>query len=532
MRSQNTLRNGRKEGSMRFLDREWIELADELSRRTPAAGGSPHRVEFVITDPLPDGPDRVALDADLDSGGLWLGRPRAAGESSLRLRLPRSAAARILLGSARQRVEAFDRGDIEAEGYFALLFFVDRMLQQDYGRLLAGLRAATTDGPPAAEPDPPPASAAEEDPDRLAEAEAALPKAMHALRSEIGQSTPGAQLYVSRRGRPLASVGLGECRPGVPYRHDSRTLWYCCAKPVVAVAIGQLWERGLVDPYAPVSRYLPDFTGPGREDMTLVQILTHTTPVPTGADPLHGSLTAPAELRWRRAAAVQAPHRPPRRSINYSQWWSWTLLARVIEAADGRPIDRYLTEEVLGPCDLAATRVRLSDREYDELGDRLPLIHIAGDGRPAQPTWWFATRAGATECLPGVNVRGPMADLGRFFEMLLAGGLAARGRVLAAPTVAALTARHRTGLTDGFGNADWGLGFRLECGHLDPELTGFSSYSSPRSYGHDGLWTAVAFADPEADLAVALHLNGKTGHQTHGDRMRRILDAVYEDVMP
>jgi CubicO group peptidase (beta-lactamase class C family) len=265
--------------------------------------------------------------------------------------------------------------------------------------------------------------------------------------------------------------------------------------------------------------------------MTLDQILTHTTSVPTGADPLHGSLTAPAELRWRRAAAVQAGPGAGGRAVNYSQWWGWTILARVIETVDGRPIDRYLAEDVLGPCDLSATRVRLSDREYDELGDRLPFIHITGDGRPAQPTWWFATRAGATECLPGVNVRGPMADLGRFYEMLLAGGLGGRGRVLAPPTVAALTARHRIGVTDGFGNADWGLGFRLECGHLDPELTSFSSHSSPRSYGHDGLWTAVAFADPEAELTVALHLNGKTGHAAHTDRMRRILDAVYEDVM-
>jgi CubicO group peptidase (beta-lactamase class C family) len=360
----------------------------------------------------------------------------------------------------------------------------------------------------------------------------ALPLTMARLRAELGHSTPGAQLYVSQGGRVVADVGMGEARPGLPFTRRLSPLWYCCAKPLISVAIGQLWERGLLDPFAPVSRYLPDFTGDGREKLTLAHILTHMGPVPTGLDPLHGCIFGADAPRRKLVRELRIPPDGVTGvQVNYSQWWGWVLLADVVEAVDGRPYDRYVEEEILVPVGISgSTRVRLTSEEFQRVGETLPLIYISAAGRPQQPTYWFSTEGGTTCALPGVNTRGPMADLGRFFEVLLAGGQAPGGRIAAPTTIAALTARHRNGIRDAFGNADWGLGFRLECGHIDPELISFSKHSSPRSYGHDGLWTAIVFADPDADLVVALHLNGKTRQDQHRARLDKICDAIYEDL--
>jgi CubicO group peptidase (beta-lactamase class C family) len=527
-----------------FLSPAWLAELDLAFRHLPAEPRSCVRLGLTLSDPPPGTVPGLVLVCDLASGAVRVdgGTDPAAGDPHLRLGY--RDAARLLLGSALDRVRVFESMDTVLVGNFTALFFLDRRLQQDgdgrLGRLRRLAGGLPADLGPIGWPEPPgpatgstPEVESEVEQAAVAGAAEALPATLAALRAELGRSTPGAQLYVSRGGQVLADIGLGEARPGVPFSRRSAPLWYCCGKPLLSLAVGQLWERGLLDPFAPVCRYLPDFTGDRREELTLLQILTHTGPVPTGLDPLHGCLFGPAEPRRRLVRTLRVPPEGVAgQHVNYSQWWSWLLLGDVIEAVDGRPYDRYLVEEILTPLGIAgSTTVRLSEPEFRRRGDTLPVFYISAAGRPAQPTLWFASQAATTCMLPGVNTRGPMADLGRFFELLLAGGRVPGGPRIAAPTtVAAITARHRTGIYDAYGNADWGLGFRLECRQIGPELTSFSRHSSPRAYGHDGLWTATAFADPDADLVVALHLNGKTRQSQHRDRLGRICDAVYADL--
>jgi len=514
-----------------FGSAAWLVAAARLAE--PPTARSTVAVRLRLTDGGPD----LDLRADL-VGGLLSVRPAHGEEPGLVLRLPRQAALALLLGSGRRRVGVFGRGDVEATGNFSLLFFIDSALQEDRAGQVGALRAATSDAPdrpgpfvPAPDPDPGAADA-----DRLAQARAALPRTIRELEREVGTSTPGAQLYVSRGGKPLADVGLGMARPGVAMTHESLPLWYCCAKPLLSVALGRFWEERRFDPHLPLARYLPDFATGGKADITVMQLLTHTGPVPTGADPLHGVVAGPDDERRRRAFALAVP--PSRGAaatrraaeINYSQWWAWFVLAHLIPVIDGRDYETYVEEEILRPCRMDATRVRLTGEDFDAFGERLPLIHVANLGGPPVPTWWWSTREATTRCIPGVNTRGPLRDQGRLLEMLLAGGAGPGGRVLAPETVAALTDRHRRGLHDRYGNADWGLGLRLECRQLGTPYTSFGSHASPRAFGHDGLWTAVAFADPDADLAVAIHLNGKVEHERHRERILRLADAIYLDL--
>ncbi|MFC4472810.1 serine hydrolase domain-containing protein [Streptomyces xiangluensis] len=516
---------------------EWFACADALFAGLPVDENTAVRVGLRITDAPGGTGDALSMLADLTTGGLRFRAGPAGERPTLSFTLTHVDATTLLFGGQAERTRLFEYDGLRLEGAFLFVFFLDRLLTQDASGALAALRTRTAGlsaGPQraGAQAARRPIDVPVDEAAAVRAAREVLPRTMHALDAELGSTTPGAQLYVSHS--PSAadvSVAVGEARPGVPFARDSWPIWYCCSKAVGAVAVGRLWERGLVDPRQPVAAYLPWFEGGGREKITLCQLLMHTTPVPMALDPLHGSFAAPVALRREQLRTMVIPADAlPGERINYAPWWAWFLLAEVVQAVAGRSYERFLAEEVLAPCAMTDTRVVLSPPEYREAADRLPLIHITGGGFPAQPTHWYATEAACTRPIPGLNMRGTMRDLGRFFTMLLAGGEGPGGRVLRPPTVAALTARHRVGLTDPFGNADWGLGFRVESRHLGEEYTAFSRYASLSSFGHYGLWTSTAFADPETGLVIALHLNGKTLQSEHQRRTLAICDAVYEDL--
>ncbi|MER7486992.1 serine hydrolase domain-containing protein [Streptomyces sp. NPDC126497] len=519
-----------------YLSDAWLSLAAGLRPAPDLGRRSTVALRLTVTDPPPGVHATVDVRVDLEAGRLAV-TPAAGEPPGLLITLPYTAAYTLLLGAARPRAELLERGDVTITGNFSLLFFIDAALQRDRSGHVAALRAGTAVPPghvPWDEPKTEEGGTGTSRTDREALARAAdtLPGTLRELRREVGTSTPGAQFYASQDGRVLADVGLGLARPGVAMTAQSAPLWYCCAKPLLSVALGRLWEAGDFDPYRPVAHYLPEFGTRGKSRITSMELLCHTGPVPTGLDPLHGVVTGPDAERLRRALDVQVPLRSPenRPGINYSQWWAWFVLARLLPAIDGRDYVPYVEQQILRPCGMERTRVCLTPQEHGEFGDRLPLIHVSNLGDVPQPTYFWSTRGATTRCVPGVNTRGPLSDLGRLFEMLLDAGDAPGGRVLAPTTVAALTARHRTGLTDRYGNADWGFGLRLESRSIGPEYTSFSRHASPRAFGHDGLWTAVVFADPEARLTVAVHLNGKVEHERHRERILRIADAVYQDL--
>ncbi len=104
-----------------------------------------------------------------------------------------------------------------------------------------------------------------------------LPQACSVIeRGMIAGDHIGAQLYVSRRGSPVAQLALGDSRPGVPMTTDSILLWLSSTKPIGAVAVLQLMERGLLKLDDPVARHIPEFAAHGKDTVTIRHLLTHT----------------------------------------------------------------------------------------------------------------------------------------------------------------------------------------------------------------------------------------------------------------
>ena len=86
----------------------------------------------------------------------------------------------------------------------------------------------------------------------------------------------GAQLYVSRDGKPVADLAFGIARDGVPMTPDTIMLWMSSIKPITAVAVAQIWERGKIALDDPVAKYIPAFGDKGKDRITIRHVLTHT----------------------------------------------------------------------------------------------------------------------------------------------------------------------------------------------------------------------------------------------------------------
>lgn len=361
-----------------------------------------------------------------------------------------------------------------------------------------------------------------------------LPRTREALEEGIGRGLHlGAQLYISEGGEPVADTALGEASPGVPLTRRHLTVWFSSTKPVTAVALARLWERGALDWDDPVARHLPEFAAQGKDGITLRHLLTHTG----GIRLLN--LGWPEEP-WEAIVAKVAAMRPeprwvPGRKAGYHQASSWFVLGEVVRRVDGRPFERFVREEVLEPSGMADSYIGMPAeryRRYREEGLLAPMWNTAK--RPARKLDWDEEPQ-ATHPNPGSNGYGPVADLGRFYDMLLARGRSVTGRQILTPqTVEALTARHRTALLDHtFQHViDWGLGFIVNSAHLGADTVpyGYGHHASPRTFGHSGYRSSTAFADPENGLAVALVMNGTPDDAAHEQRIRRVLDAIYEDL--
>lgn len=337
----------------------------------------------------------------------------------------------------------------------------------------------------------------------------------------------GAQLYVSQHGEPVADCALGESRRGVPMTPDTLMIWFSSTKPVTAVAVAQQWERGCCRPDDPVARHLPEFAAGGKERVTIRHLLTHTGGF-RFADGF-GTRRGPFAVSWEEnvarvcAAELEAGWEPGVHA-GYHPTSSMFILGEIVRRCDGRAFDRYVREEIFLPLGMRDCWIGMPVEQFRAYGDRIGLMHNTEKGA-AKPLPVTDAEEGVARCVPGGNGRGPMRELGWFYEALLGDGARDGTRILSPQTVAALTARHRVGLHDATLGliVDWGLGFAID-------TVSYGRHASPRTFGHGGAQSSVGFADPEHGVVVTLVTNGMPGRDRHYRRFEAVCSAIYEDL--
>lgn len=340
---------------------------------------------------------------------------------------------------------------------------------------------------------------------------------------------PGAQLYVSRHGKPLVDTAVGESTPGRPLRPDDVMLWYSSGKPVTAAAVLQCWERGEIGLDDPIGRFVPAWAG-GKERVTVRHVLTHTG----GFTMVGRNEPFDADISYGEAVARIAAHPlewEPGTEAGYHPSSGWKILGAIVEQVDGRPIDRYLAEEIVGPAGMTDARLGIDRESQAALGDRLVPVHWTGHAFPVPTSeggirmrpyhveeihneaWHIA------KVEPGGGFRGPASALGRFYECLLGYGSA---QILEPRTVEVMGAVHRYDVPDRFFGAmrtPWGLGVQV--------AGGLSGKVGRRAFGHNGMASSRGLCDPDLGLVAVLVCNGLPDPLKNEQRMVAFFDAAY-----
>lgn len=360
---------------------------------------------------------------------------------------------------------------------------------------------------------------------------AALPRTGAELAAGIAaRLQSGGQLFVARHGETVADAAFGEAAPGEAMRREHSMLWLSATKPIPALAVAQLWERGALGLDDAVARHLPAFAAGGKERITVRHLLTHTAgirmldtgwPQASWDETIARICARPAEPRWT-----------PGRKAGYHLTASWFILGELVRRLDGRPIARYLRDELFAPLAMDACSLGVAPEDWRRVGPAIAPMYVQAGAALAKSD--LTSEAKLVAPLPGGNGVGPLRELARIYLLLANGGELGGRRLLSPQTVEAVVARHRVGMVDQTFRTklDWGLGVIVNSAHYgDPAAPyGYGPHAGPRTFGHSGARSSVAFCDPDSGLVVALAVNGLVGEGEHRARFERLLAALYEDL--
>lgn len=335
----------------------------------------------------------------------------------------------------------------------------------------------------------------------------------------------GVVAVIARHGKIgyAQAVGYMDVERRTPMRMDAVFRIYSMTKPVVAAGVLKLVDQGRLDLDDPVAKYIPAFAsvkvfaggpadGPILRDpavpVSIRHLLTHTAGLGYGLN------ETPVDTLYRRANLFD-PARTleafadsiARLPLFFSPGSAWGYSAamdvagRVIEVASGKPLDRFLEQEIFRPLDMRATTFRLRL----ELEDRIPVLYSRGaDGRlrPSTGPLGAMYLPSARFFWGGGGLLSTPGDYLRFARMLLNGGELDGRRVLSRESVALMMSNQLPpGLTPitspqmvekGYG---YGLGGSVLVDSAIAELPG-----SPGIYRWSGYVGTYFWIDPAADL--------------------------------
>ncbi|MGW0827248.1 serine hydrolase [Streptomyces sp. NPDC002845] len=277
----------------------------------------------------------------------------------------------------------------------------------------------------------------------------------------------------------------------IPMAEDTVFDLASVSKLFTSVLAVQQIERGTLELEGKVAAYLPDFGGAGKQDITVRQLLTHTSGFRPWL-PLHREPTYEGKLRliWN-----EAPLNPPGTTYLYSDL-NLISLQLALEEITGRTLDALLHDEITAPLGMHRTR-------YNPPASWKPGIAATEDARLPwsgldRGLVWGEVHDENAFSLGGVaghaGVFSTAWDLAVLGRTLLNGGAYGRARILRPESVELMF----TDFNTAFPGDEHGLGFELY------QHWYMGAMATPRTAGHTGFTGTSLVLDPTTDSFLVL----------------------------
>lgn len=263
---------------------------------------------------------------------------------------------------------------------------------------------------------------------------------------------------------------------------DAMFLLGSISKPITMTALMTLFDDGRFQLDDPLKKFLPKFTGEGRDSVTIRQLLSHVSGLP---DQLPENDT----LRKRHAPLSEFVERAVRTPLNFApgskyQYSSMGILlaARVAELLSETDILTLVDRAVFQPLAMKRSaqglgRFPLADFEPVQTEFAAPE---AGGGDPNAADWSWNSPYWRMLGAPWGGTHASAPDIGRFLaEFLFEAGAA----------VKPATARLMKSNQNAPGQTPRGLGLNIGAAAGSPGC-------SDETFGHGGSTGTIAWADP------------------------------------
>ena len=326
---------------------------------------------------------------------------------------------------------------------------------------------------------------------------------------------PGAAVVVGRKGAAVWEKGFGrlgwtpESGPVVA----ERTIYDLASLTKVVgttTAVMILFDEGKLHLDDRVTKFVPEFTGGGKENITVRMLLEHRSGLPAGRD-LWRMAHTPEEAR---AAVISTPlFAAPGQYYEYSDLGA-DMLGFTVEAVAGEKLDTFLQRRVFTPLGMTDTHYR-------------PDASLRGRIAPTEitPPRGYPLRGEVHDenayALGGVaghaGLFSTVSDLSIFAQMMLNGGTYDGTRVISDSTVQLFT--HRGSVV----KSSRALGWDTCAGAY-----GCGKYFGSDAYGHTGYTGTSLWIDPDHDMFVILLTNRV--HAAKARRPAKVISDVRADL--
>ena len=294
--------------------------------------------------------------------------------------------------------------------------------------------------------------------------------------------------------------------PGAPLLNEKTVFDLASLTKVIATApaVMKLLDEERISLLDPLSRWFPEFKGSEGEEITVLNLLTHTSGL---ADfELRPGQTMKEAIR--KAAAQKNRPRPGSR-FNYADI-NFILLGELVQRVSGKGLDTYCHDEIFAPLGAAETGF-------------LPPASLAGTIAPTLGYPGGTVQDTTARRLGGVaghaGLFSSASDLSLFARMILGGGAIDGRQILSERVVNQMTAPYFSNR----GAVVRCLGWDRDSRFSAPK----GSFFSETSFGHTGYSGSSIWIDPKQDLFVILLTNRINYRNTHVfNQFRRDISTV------
>ncbi len=212
--------------------------------------------------------------------------------------------------------------------------------------------------------------------------------------------------------RSYAKAGFADSESSIAFTERTITRIASVVKPMTAVAVMQLVERGLIDLDAPIQTYLPDWPVKPEGKITVRQVMGHFSGIPAyeGKKEINNTINYPSLSEAAKVFKDRPLSFPPETDYGYTTY-GYVVLGLIIESASNMSYGEYMKDNIFIPASMTKTSVEVAGSFPDGKSE---MFQSNGKGKLThlKPT-------DLSDRIPGGGIQSTVEDVLNFGQALM-----------------------------------------------------------------------------------------------------------------